>query len=80
MADARSEQGRVSASRAVIGAARRARAPVATGRDTGSAPSLRRGVFFARSRVRMRVRKLIAARAITISESIRCRRRAISLP
>ncbi|PRG26333.1 hypothetical protein C6Q35_05330 [Burkholderia multivorans] len=65
----------------MIGAARRACAPVAADRDTGSAPPLRRGVFFlAHSRVRMRVRKLIAARAITISESIRCRRRAISLP
>ncbi|EJO57663.1 hypothetical protein BURMUCF2_1456 [Burkholderia multivorans CF2] len=29
----------------MIGAARRACAPVATGRDTGSAPPLRRGFF-----------------------------------
>ncbi|RSB74658.1 hypothetical protein EGT33_27085 [Burkholderia multivorans] len=64
----------------MIGTAQRACAPVATGRDTGSAPPLRRGVFLRARRVRMRVRKRFAARAITISESIRCRRRAISLP
>ncbi|CAM2168289.1 hypothetical protein BLAT2472_10835 [Burkholderia latens] len=77
VADARSEQGRVSASRAVIGWAATLPAPVRRTetalRHAGGAP------FFHAWRVRIAACKLIARPAISISKSLRCSPRTMLL-